>query len=290
MGQTTPLPRKFTFSDLRQCRQNGRKVAMLTCYDYSTARLMQEAGVPMLLVGDSAAGVILGHPTTLPVSLEFMIELTAAVVRGAPRCMVVADMPFGSYGGAIDRGLGSIFRMVKLSGCDCVKLEADERHAELVSQASATGVAVMAHIGLRPQSVALLGGYRAQGRTAEEAINLLAVARRMEEAGAAALLIEAVPPEVADAIVKSVAIPVIGCGAGSAPQGSVVVTHDALGLTETRPRFVPKLVELSPILRRAFEDYVKQLGDGTYPAPEQTYEMDHRELERFRQALRDGER
>src|SRR5690348_10300978 len=170
-----PLTRKYTLSDLRTARQSGTKVPMLTCYDYTTARLMQEAGVPMLLVGDSAANVILGHATTLPVPLSFMIEISAAVRRGAPLCFVIADMPFGSYVGEGRVGLRSVTRMVKLSGCDCVKLEVAAGHAELVRQLTDAGVAVMAHLGLRPQSVNVLGGYKFQGRTAEEVRAIVAL-------------------------------------------------------------------------------------------------------------------
>src|ERR1700742_3025136 len=164
----TPLAKKFSFSDLRAARKNGRKVAMLTCYDFTSARLMQEVGVPMLLVGDSAANVILGHDTTLPVSLDFMIEITAAVRRGAPHCFVVADMPFGSYGSTMLHWVENVYRMVKLSGCDCVKIEVAAGHAQLVRTLADAGVAVMAHLGLRPQSVGITG-YKFQARTAIEA-------------------------------------------------------------------------------------------------------------------------
>src|SRR3954465_4803989 len=144
-----PLASKFSLNDLRAARKTGTKVPMLTCYDFSTARLMQEAGVPALLVGDSAANVILGHPTTLPVPLSFMIEITAAVRRGAPLALVVADMPFGSYQGSVARGTKNVFRMVKQTGCDCVKLEVGETQVRLVRELSDAGVAVMAHLGLR---------------------------------------------------------------------------------------------------------------------------------------------
>src|SRR5687768_17617026 len=165
----TPLSRKVTIGDLRAARRSGERVPMLTCYDYSTARLMQEAGVPTLLVGDSAANVILGHPSTLPVSLSFMVEITAAVRRGAPLALVVADMPFGSYQGSVARGTRNVFRMVKRTGCDCVKLETGESQLPLVRELTDAGVAVIAHLGLRPQSVGLIGGFRYQGRTAAEA-------------------------------------------------------------------------------------------------------------------------
>src|SRR5947209_3039273 len=167
------LNKKVTLNDLRAARQSGAKMAMLTCYDFTTARLMQEAGVPALLVGDSAANVILGYDSTLPVSLPFMIELTAAVRRGAPLALLVGDMPFGSYqssvGGALGSGVRNVCKVVKRTGCDLVKLEVAEGHAGLVRALADAGVAVMAHLGLRPQAVGLMGGYRFQGRTAREA-------------------------------------------------------------------------------------------------------------------------
>src|SRR3954451_7387115 len=168
-GSMAALTKKVTLNDLRAARSGGNKVAMLTCYDFTTARLMQEAGVPVLLVGDSAANVVLGPPTTLPVSLSLMVELTAAVRRGAPLGLLVGDMPFGSYQGSLGSGVRNVCRMVKRSGCDVVKLEVAEGHAPLVRALADARVAVGGPLGLRPQSVGLLGGYRFQGRTAAEA-------------------------------------------------------------------------------------------------------------------------
>jgi 3-methyl-2-oxobutanoate hydroxymethyltransferase len=271
----TPLSRKVTIGDLRAARRSGEKMPMLTCYDYSTARLMQEAGVSMLLVGDSAANVILGHPTTLPVSLEFMIEITAAVRRGAPLALVMADMPFGSYQGSVARGTRNVFKMVKESGCDCVKIEAGESQLPLVRELSDAGVAVVAHLGLRPQSVGIVGGYRYQGRTAAEAQQIVELARKLQDAGAAALLLEAVPAEVGLAVVEGTEVPVIGCGAGPHCHGSVVVTHDAVGLTlgAHRPRFVPTVADLGTPSIQAFAEYADAVRSGRYPAPEHQYEM-----------------
>jgi 3-methyl-2-oxobutanoate hydroxymethyltransferase len=271
----SPLTKKLTLNDLRAARRNGTKVAMLTCYDYTTARLMHEAGVPTLLVGDSAANVVLGHPTTLPVRLALMIELTAAVRRGAPMSFIVGDMPFGSYGGSIDRGVRNVCRMLQLSGCDCVKLEVSDAHVPLVNALAEAGVAVMAHLGLRPQTIGLMGGsYRFQGRTAAEAYAIVELASRMEKAGAAAILLEAVPPEVGKAVVEATNIPVIGCGAGPYCHGHVVVTHDAVGMTSNPPRFVPKLADLATPTLAAYEQYVKVIADGIYPAPQHEYEME----------------
>ena len=274
-------PRKFTLSDLRAARRTGAKVPMLTCYDFTTARLMQEAGVPALLVGDSAANVILGHPTTLPVSLSFMIEITAAVRRGAPLALVVADMPFGSYQGSLARGTRNVFRMVKQSGCDCVKIEAAESQLRLIRELSDAGVAIMAHLGLRPQSVNVVGGYRYQGRTAAEAADVVRQAKSMEAAGAAALLLEAVPAEVGRAVVDATQLPVIGCGAGPHCHGHVVVTQDAVGLSPSKPRFVPALGDLATPSRQLFESYADAVRSGSYPAPEHQYEMDRGEAQKL---------
>jgi len=282
------LTRKISLNDLRRARDGGgSKIAMLTCYDFTTARLMQQAGVPALLVGDSAGNVILGHPTTIPVGLPFMIEIAAAVRRGAPLAFVVADMPFGSYHGSVARGVKNVVRMVQRNGCDCVKLEVTSAQLDLVHELAGAGIAVMAHVGLRPQSIGLVGGYRAQGRTAEEARAILALSLQMQRAGAAALLIEAVPSEVAKAVVDATDIPVIGCGAGGYCHGHVFVTHDAVGLTPSSPRFAPKLGDLASPAVAAFSDYVRQVGAGEYPAPEHQYGMPPDELAKF---LHEGKR
>ncbi len=258
---------------------------MLTCYDFTTARLMEEAGVPMLLVGDSAANVILGHSTTLPVSLDFMIELTAAVRRGAPNCLLVADMPFGSYQSSCASGARNIMRMVQLSGCNCVKIEAAATQRRLITRVADAGVAIMAHLGLRPQSIGALGDYKARGRTAKEAGTIVDAAVAMEQSGAAAILLEAVPPEVSAAVVEAVSIPVIGCGAGPACHGHVVVTHDALGLTPHRARFVPVLGDVATPMKDCFGEYVRLVNSGQYPATEHLYEMQPEEKKLFAESL-----
>jgi 3-methyl-2-oxobutanoate hydroxymethyltransferase len=268
----TDQSRKFTIADLRAARAAGAKVPMLTCYDYTTARLMQEAGVPALLVGDSAANVILGHPTTLPIKLDFLIELTAAVRRGAPKCLLISDMPFGSYQESAAQGVRNATRMVQLSGCDCVKIEAAASHIRLVRRLADAGIAVMAHLGLRPQSIGLLGEYKAQGRTVEEGKRIVEMAGQVASAGAAAILLEAVPPDVSAAVVQAVSVPVIGCGAGPACHGYVFVTHDALALTPHRPKFVPELGDLATPMLDAFRSYVGLVSSGKYPAAENNYE------------------
>ena len=275
------LSKKVTIADLRALRQNGQKMAMLTCYDYTTARMMHEAGVPAILVGDSAASVILGHDTTLPVRLEFMIEITAAVRRGAPRALLVGDLPFGSYHESVAQGVRSVVEMVKRTACDAVKLEVSQGTSELVRTLADAGVAVIAHIGLKPQAVGVLGGYRFQGRTAKEAQEIVALALHMQGAGAAAILIEAVPPEVANEVVEKTYIPVIGCGAGPSCHSSVIVTQDGLSLTPFRPRFVPMLADHATPLKAAFAEYVEAVAAGRYPAAEHDYVMPPAEKQQF---------
>jgi 3-methyl-2-oxobutanoate hydroxymethyltransferase len=264
--------RKFTMADLRAARESGTKVPMLTCYDFTTAKLMQDAGIPAMLVGDSAANVILGHPTTLPISLDFMIELTAGVRRGAPKCLLVADMPFGSYQASVAQGVKNVVRMVQLSGCDCVKIEAAHSHLKLIRRLADAGVAVMAHVGLRPQSIGLLGEFKAQGRTAADAEQIVECSSRLARAGAAAILLEAVPPDVSRAVVDAVTVPVIGCGAGPACHGYIFVAQDALGLTPRKPKFVPILGDLATPMREAYQRYIQMVQEGKYPLSEHNYE------------------
>jgi 3-methyl-2-oxobutanoate hydroxymethyltransferase len=275
------LTKKISLIDLRSLRSSGQRLAMLTCYDYTTARLMHEAGVPLILVGDSAASVILGYDTTLPVSLEFMIEITAAVRRGAPGAFLIADMPFGSYQASVTQGFKNVAKMLQRTGADAVKLEVSDGNAKLVRTLADAGVAVVSHLGLKPQAVGLLGGYRFQGRTSHEAGQILASALLMQDAGAAAILLEAVPPEVARVVVEKTYIPVIGCGAGPSCHSSVIVTQDGLGLTPYRPRFVPALADHATPLKAAFEEYVQAVAAGRYPAPEHDYVMPPAEKEKF---------
>jgi 3-methyl-2-oxobutanoate hydroxymethyltransferase len=276
-----PPLQRFTLNDLRAARTSGAKISMLTCYDYTTARLMHDAGIPMLLVGDSAANVILGHASTVPIQLDFLIELTAAVRRGAPNSLVMGDMPFGSTHASVEQGVMNVVRMVQLSGCDCVKIEVAASHGALVRQLTDAGVAVVAHLGLRPQSVGVLGGYKAQGRTAAAAEAIIELAERMEDHGAAALLVEAVPSAVSTAIVSAVEIPVIGCGAGPACHAQVVVTQDLWRLTPSQPKFVPDFGAAGPTLKQIVSRYVDEVAAGRFPANNHNYEMPAAELERF---------
>ena len=261
---------RVTLRRLRDARDRGDKLAMLTCYDFTTARALDDAGVPVLLVGDSAANVILGHDSTTAIDQAFLQAITAAVRRGARRAFVMADLPFGSYHGPAGRAVENACEMVRGTGCDAVKLEVVDRQAGLVRRMSDAGIAVCAHLGLRPQSVQKFG-YVAQGRTEPEAEAIVRSATRFEQAGAELILLEAVPAEVGGRVVEAVGVPVIGCGAGPAPVAHVVVLHDLLGLTPRRPKFVPKLPPMP--LAEAAAEYVRLVTTGQYPAAEHCYAM-----------------
>lgn len=271
MAVTGPLEQKFTLLDLKRARSNGPPVAMLTCYDYTTATHMRAAGVPSILVGDSAASVILGHDSTLPVKLRFLIELTQAVRRGHPECFLLGDMPFGSYQASTAEGTRNVLRMAQETGCDAVKLEVAESHLDVIRRATDAGVATVAHLGLRPQAVGVLGGYRTQGKSTAEADEIIDLATKCEDAGAVAVLLEAVPSETAARVVEATTVPVIGCGAGPHVHGHVVVTQDLLGLTARRPRFVPDTSDLATPMREAFKEWVKAVSGRKYPEPKHEY-------------------
>ena len=272
------LEKKITIADLRKHKSAGEKFAMLTCYDATMARLQQAAGVEVILVGDSLAGPVLGLPDTIGVSLDISVALTAAVRRGAPLAYLVADMPYLTYTNP-DQAIANAGRYVVEARADCVKVECDRRLLEIIRAMATAGIPVMPHLGLTPQRVGQIGGYKVAGKTAEMAIELIETAEMMVEAGATALLLEAVPPEPAEILTKRVDVPVIGCGAGPGCDGFVVVTHDMIGLTEGKtPKFVKKYADLATPMQKAFEQYVEECRNGTYPAPEHGYPMSEQEL------------
>jgi 3-methyl-2-oxobutanoate hydroxymethyltransferase len=237
-----------TLRTIQRWTRDRSPFACLTCYDATTARWFERAGIPVLLVGDTAAEVILGFSGTVHAPLDFLITLTAAVKRGAPKCFVMGDMPFLSYQADEAEGIRNAGRFLVEGSADAVKLEVDRSFAGLVTKMARAGIPVVAHIGSRPQHARLHGGYYAAGKTVDAAKALLADAHAMEEAGAAMLLIEAAPQEVAELIVGQVGVPVIGCGAGPACHGQVVVTHDLLGLTQWQPVFARPLVAMGDAL------------------------------------------
>ena len=258
---------------------DGRKIPFLTCYDATTARLLWQGGVKALLVGDTAGQMILGHDSTLPVSMRFMLEITAAVRRGAPDAFVMADMPFGSYHCGDDKAMQNATRFIKKSGADCVKLEVGWPQLGLVTRMAASGVPVVAHIGSRPQQVRAKGGYASEGKTQSAADDIVALAAAMIDAGASLLLVEAVPGEVTRQMFEKIEaiasgkIVVIGCGAGPACHGHVVVLQDLLGMSDWQPPFAPVLVEGGKAIERAAGEWVKLVGSGEYLKDGGPYKM-----------------
>lgn len=271
---TTPASaqERIDLARLRNMKAAGRKIVMLTAYDYPTAALAQAAGVHMLLIGDSLATVILGRPNTRSAPLELMLVLGEAVRRGAPNVYLVGDMPYESLSGGVDVAVTAARRYCEVAGCDAVKLETRSGDERLVTAISAAGIPAIAHLGLRPQDVLSPDGYRAQARDADSITALVADARRMVAAGAIMVLLEAVSADAAQAVVAAVDVPVIGCGAGPACHGHVVVTQDLVGLSTIRPpRFVPVLAQLGPTMLAAMRRFVEDIDRGTYPGPEHVY-------------------
>ena len=252
-----------------------RKLAMLTCYDYSMARLMAEAGVNALLVGDSLGMVVLGHADTVSVTLEEMIHHCAAVARGAGDCLVICDMPFLSSQCGVTDAVRNAGRLIKEGRAQAVKLEGGAEFAPEIAALARASIPIMGHIGLTPQSVNALGGFRVQGRDLEAARKLIADARAIEAAGAFALVLECVPDSLAAIITASVSIPVIGIGAGPDCDGQVLVWQDMLNVTaRQKPKFVRVFADAGDLMRRAFHDYMSAVEDGSFPAAPESYHMD----------------
>jgi 3-methyl-2-oxobutanoate hydroxymethyltransferase len=244
----------------------SQKIICLTAYDYPTARLLDEAGVDVILVGDSLGMVVLGYDSTLPVTLEEMLHHTRAVRRGTRRALVVADMPYGSYHTDTAESLRNAVRFVKEAGAEAVKMEGGERRLELIARLTEAEIPVMAHIGLTPQSVNALGGYRVQGKTADAAEQLLRDARAVEAAGAFAVVLEAVPRELAAQITRELRIPTIGIGAGPDCDGQILVVHDLLGLTfQQTPKFARQYANIGEVISSAVREYCEDVRSGDFP-------------------------
>lgn len=263
----------ITVRDVRAFKERGEKFAMLTAYDWFSARLLDEAGIPLILVGDTLSMVMLGHPSTLPVGMDEMLHHTAAVVRGRKDALVVGDMPFMSYQTSVEEGLRNAGRFLKEAGADAVKLEGGERVADLVARITEAGIPVMGHVGLTPQSVHQLSGYRVQGRGDEAAHGLIADAKALEQAGAFSVVLEAVPRAVAADVTRSLDIPTIGIGAGPDCDGQVLVWHDFLGINDGRvARFVKRYANLADEIRGAAREFAREVAEGAYPGPEHSYD------------------
>jgi 3-methyl-2-oxobutanoate hydroxymethyltransferase len=263
--------RRVTTKDLTAAKERGEKWPMITAYDALTAGLFDAAGIPVMLVGDSAAMVVYGHDSTIPVTVDELIPLVAAVVRGSQRAMVVADLPFGSYQESPQQALRTAIRFMKEAGAHAVKLEGGERVLPHVELLTASGIPVMAHLGLTPQSVHQFGGYKVQGR-GEAGQRLILDAKHMEKAGAFATVLEVVPADLADAVTRAISIPTIGIGAGSHTDAQVLVWQDMAGLTPGKPpKFVKQYADLRSVLTGAVQTWADEVVNGQYPGPEHQY-------------------
>ena len=262
--------RRVTVRDLAAAKARGEKWPMLTSYDALTARIFDEAGIPVLLVGDSAGMVVFGHDTTLPVTVDDLLPLTAAVVRATRRALVVADLPFGSYQVSPAEALAAATRFLKEAGAHAVKLEGGQRVTRQVEELVAAGIPVMAHLGLTPQSVNVLGGYRVQGR-GEAGDRLLHDAKTLESAGAFSVVLEAVPAELAARVTEAVNIPTIGIGAGPDCDAQVLVWQDMAGLSPRTPKFVKRYADMAGVLGQAARSFGDEVAAGLFPGPEHAY-------------------
>jgi 3-methyl-2-oxobutanoate hydroxymethyltransferase len=273
---------KLPLPELLELKRRGEKIVMVTAYDAPSGRLADKAGVDLILVGDSSGMVVHGRESTVPVTLDEIVFMTQWVTRGAKRPIVVADMPFGSYETSDEQAVTNAIRLVKDGGADAVKLE---RGGTSVARAKAivdAGVPVMGHVGLTPQTATVLGGFKAQGRTAERAQQLLEDARALQDAGCFAIVLEAVPSAVARTVTQALAVPTIGIGAGADTDGQVLVWHDMLGYYEGHaPRFVKRYADLGDVIVDALERYADEVRSGSFPEEQHTYKMPTEELEAF---------
>ena len=275
-------PGKLTLPELAAMKSRREKIVMVTAYDAPGARLAEQAGIDILLVGDTAGMVVLGHAGTVSVTMEEMLFLTRTVSRAVERPLVVGDLPFGTYHVSDEDAVRNAIRFIKEADADVVKLEGAGPSLSRVRAIAAAGIGVMGHVGLTPQSETILGGFKTQGRTASKAQQLLADALALEAAGSFAIVLEAVPVPVAARITEALTVPTIGIGAGAACDGQVLVYHDLLGLTEGRaPRFVKRYANLADDIRRALTTYAEEVRSGAYPSDEHSYSMPADELAVF---------
>jgi 3-methyl-2-oxobutanoate hydroxymethyltransferase len=270
---------RTTIGQIKEMKQKGEKIAMLTCYDYSTAKIIDQAGVPLILVGDSLGVVMLGYDSTIPVTMEDMLHHTRAVVRGTKSALVVGDMPFMSYQINTEDAVRNAGRFIKEAGCQAVKLEGGVNVAEKVHRIVQCGIPVMGHIGLTPQSINQLSGYKIQGKTPEAAKRLLDDAKALEEAGAFGVVIETVPVQLAALITQKIGIPTIGIGAGAGCDGQVQVINDMLGsFTDFVPKHAKQYVKLTELISKAVADYSSEVKSGTFPTDKHSFSIDEKIL------------
>ena len=264
--------KRITTHVLQEMKERGEKISMLTAYDFSMAKLIDGAGMDIVLVGDSASNVMAGHETTLPITLDQMIYHASAVIRGVKRALVVVDLPFGSYQGNSSEALKSAIRIMKESGAHSVKLEGGAEIRESITRILSAGVPVMGHLGLTPQSIYKFGTYAVRAKEEAEADQLMEDAKLLEETGCFALILEKVPATLAEKVAKELSIPVIGIGAGSGVDGQVLVMQDMLGITqEFNPRFLRRYADLSTIISDATKQYISDIKDGNFPNMDEQY-------------------
>ena len=267
--------RRITITDLKRMRDKDERITMITAYDYPTARLVDEAGIPLILVGDTLGMVVLGYDSTLPVTVDDMIHHASAVMRGAQRAHVVVDMPFGSYQTGWQDAMRSAARIMQETGCGSVKLEGGQRSAETVERLVSAGIPVMGHVGLTPQSVNAFGGYKIQGRTPRDGVRVINDAKALEDAGAYAIVLEVVPAALAARITEKLKIPTIGIGAGPYCSGQVQVLHDLLGLyPDMDPKHARRFLEGGELIRNALIAYRKAVDDGSFPTEAESFFLD----------------
>lgn len=273
---------KNTVATLLKQKEQGDKITMLTCYDYSTAKLIDEAGINTILIGDSLGMVVLGYEDTLSVTMEDMIHHSAAVARGAKNALIVCDMPFMSYQVSVEDAVRNAGRLMKEGRANMVKLEGGASVCLQIEAIVKASIPVCAHIGLTPQSVNAFGGFKVQGKSEEAARQLLEDAKKVEAAGASLLVMECVPAKLAELITKELHIPTIGIGAGAGCDGQVLVYQDMLGMfSDFTPKFVKKFAETGNVMKQAFETYAKEVKEGTFPAPEHTFKINEEVLEKL---------
>lgn len=264
--------KRITTKSVVEMKKNGEKIAMLTAYDYTMAKIIDNAGIDIILVGDSASNVMAGHETTLPITLDQMIYHASSVVRAIQRSLVVVDLPFGSYQGNSKNALDSSIRIMKESGGHAVKLEGGSEISESITRILTAGIPVMGHLGLTPQSIYKFGTYTVRAKEEEEAEKLMEDALLLEKLGCFALVLEKVPAKLAQKIAESISIPVIGIGAGNGVDGQVLVTHDMLGMThEFHPRFLRRYMNLYTEMTNAFESYIADVKSRGFPSDEEQY-------------------
>jgi 3-methyl-2-oxobutanoate hydroxymethyltransferase len=278
--------KRVTLTELAEKRALGEPIVMITAYDHPTALVVEQAGVDIVLVGDSAANNVLGYSDTTPVTVEEMLMLTSAVRRGLKTPLLVADLPFGSYEASDAQAIATAHRFIKEAGADAVKLEGGGASAERARAIVGAGVPVMGHVGLTPQTATMLGGYRAQGRTAARARQVLEDAIALQEAGCFSIVFEAIPAELTDLIMEHMEVPIIGIGAGGSTDGQVLVYHDLLGINdEFKPKFVKRYAELRQTMVGAVATYADEVRTRVFPGPEHVYGVAPEEMERLKEML-----